>query len=159
MLSYIYLINEDQNLVYVFIRAVLLLVIGTLLIRFGNRRFRLNNSFDLLIIVISGGLISRGINGPATLISTIIGLIALVATHKILAICTRKSLTFERIFKGKRYLLVKNGILQKKVLQSLNITQKDIEEQMRQQIHTSSLDKVLFAYLERTGHISFIKKD
>lgn len=66
MSSYIYLINENQNLVYVFIRAVLLLVIGTLLIRFGDRRFKLNNSFDLLIIVISGGLISRGINGSTT---------------------------------------------------------------------------------------------
>ncbi|MGM9452735.1 DUF421 domain-containing protein [Legionella bozemanae] len=159
MLFYAYLVNEDQNLVYVFIRAILLLVIGTLLIRFGDRRFKLNNSFDLLIIVISGGLISRGINGPATLMSTTIGLIGLILTHKILAICTRKSLIFEHIFKGKRHLLIKNGHLQKNVLQSLNITKKDIEEQMRQQIHTSSLDKVLFAYLERTGHISFIKKD
>ncbi|HHF0524069.1 TPA: DUF421 domain-containing protein [Legionella anisa] len=159
MLSYIYLINEDHNLVYVFIRAVLLLVIGTLLIRFGDRRFKLNNSFDLLIIVISGGLISRGINGAATLLSTIFGLVGLIVTHKILAICTRKSLRFERIFKGKRYLLIKNGLLQKKVLQRLNITKKDIEEQMRQQINTSSFDKVLYAYLERTGHISFIKKE
>ncbi|KTD39893.1 DUF421 domain-containing protein [Legionella parisiensis] len=159
MLHYIDLINEDQNLVYVFIRAILLLVIGTLLIRFGDRRFKLNNSFDLLIIVIFGGLISRGINGPATLLSTIIGLIALILTHKILAICTRKSLLFEHLFKGKRYLLIKNGHLQKSVLRNLNITQKDIEEQMRQQINTSSLDNVLFAYLERTGHISFIIKD
>ncbi|KTD74581.1 DUF421 domain-containing protein [Legionella tucsonensis] len=159
MSSYIYLINENQNLVYVFIRAVLLLVIGTLLIRFGDRRFKLNNSFDLLIIVISGGLISRGINGSTTFFSTIIGLAGLIVTHKILAICTRKSLTFESLFKGKRYLLIKNGILQTNVLQSLNITKSDIKEQMRQQINTSSFDKVLYSYLERTGHISFIKKE
>ncbi|MBI2786891.1 MAG: DUF421 domain-containing protein [Legionella longbeachae] len=159
MFSYFYLINQDQNIIYIFIRAILLLIICTLMIRFGNRRFKLNNSFDLLSIVISGGVVSRGINGPASLISTLVALSGIILVHKTLAIFSKKFPSFEVFIKGKRYLLIKNGVLQKQTLNSLNITEKDIEEQMRQQINTLSYEKVICAYLERTGNITFVIKE
>ncbi|KTD11904.1 hypothetical protein Lgra_1362 [Legionella gratiana] len=159
MISILHLINEDHALIYVFIRSILLLLISTLIIRFGNRRFHLNNSFDLLSIVVSGGLISRGINGSTTLLSTIIALLGLILVHKILAVGCRKFSLFEHIFKGRRYLLIKNGVLQTKTLNQLNITKKDLQEQMRQQINSPSYKNVAVAYLERTGHISFILKN
>ncbi|WP_454783553.1 DUF421 domain-containing protein [Legionella sp. WA2022007384] len=159
MLSYIYSINQDHGLIYIFIRAILLLIFCTLILRFGNRRFKLNSSFDLLAIVILGGLISRGITGPATLISTLIGVSGIVVVHKTLAILCRKFSFFENFFKGERYLLIKNGTLKHKTLNQLNITEKDITEQMRQQINRSSYKNVISAYLERTGQISFVLKE
>ncbi|WP_454785034.1 DUF421 domain-containing protein [Legionella sp. WA2024007413] len=159
MLSYIYSINQDHDLIYIFIRAILLLVFCTLIIRFGNRRFKLNNSFDLLAIVISGGIISRGITGSATLVSTLVGVAGIAVVHKTLAILCRKYALLEHFFKGKRYLLIKDGVLQHKTLNQLNITKKDVTEQMRQQINRSSYKNVSAAYLERTGHISFVLKD
>ena len=159
MLSYLYSINHDQSLIYIFIRAILLLVICTLILRFGNRRFNLNNSFDILSIVITGGLISRGINGSTTFISTIVGLVGIITVHKTLAVLCRKFPSVENFFKGKQYLLIKNGALQTKTLNKLNITEKDIKEQMRQQINISTYEQVISAYLERTGHISFVVKE
>lgn len=156
MISYLNLINQDHNLIYIFIRGILLFVLCTLLLRFGNHRFKLNNSFDLVIVVILGGLISRGITGSATLIATLVALISLILMHKTLAIFCRKYSSFENLFKGNRFLLIKDGILQKNTLRKLNITEKDILEQLRQQLNISSYEKVKTSYLERTGHISFV---
>ncbi|KTC89800.1 DUF421 domain-containing protein [Fluoribacter dumoffii] len=156
MISYLYLINQDHNLIYIFIRGVLLFILCTLLLRFGNHRFKLNNSFDLVIVVILGGLISRGITGSATLISTLVALISLILMHKTIAICCRKYPSVENFFKGNHFILIKDGILQKKNLKKLNITEKDILEQLRQQLNLSSYKGVKVSYLERTGHISFV---
>lgn len=159
MAFYFYAINHDQGLIYIFLRAVLLLIFCTLLLRFGNRRFSLNNSFDLIAMVIFGGLISRGINGSASLISTLVALIGIIATHKTIAVLSCRFHWIEYLFKGQTYLLIKDGVLQKQTLKKLNITEDDLKEQMRPQVNRGSYARVTEAYLERTGNISFVVAD
>lgn len=154
---YIHSINSNPGLFYVFLRSTILLITGALFLRFGNHRFQLNTPLDFLLVVILGGLISRGINGSASLASTFVALFSLVLMHKLLSKISFMSHQFEKIFKGTAHLLIKNGVLQQKNLKLLNITEYDLMEQMRQQIQCASFKEIRTAYLERTGNISFIK--
>lgn len=149
-------INQDQALVYVVIRSFILFSVGIIVIRYGNRRYNLSAAFDYLSLVILGGLISRGINGSATLVSTLVAVFSLIVFHRLIATITYYSITCEKIFKGKSHLIIKNGELQHKNLHQYHITENDLLIEMHRQLHIDDLREIDAAYLEGTGRITFI---
>ncbi|KTC71724.1 hypothetical protein Lbir_1579 [Legionella birminghamensis] len=151
-------INEDQAYLYMIIRATILFLISTIILRYGNRRFNLQTSFDYLLLIILGGLISRGINGSANLLSTLVATFSLIILHRIIAMLTLRFETCEHILKGRCYLLLNDGKFQEKTMNKLHITENDVIAEMRRQLNTEDFSKVSKAYLERTGSISFVCK-
>ncbi|KTD07557.1 DUF421 domain-containing protein [Legionella jamestowniensis] len=151
-------INANQALVYVVIRSFLLFGFSIILIRYGNRRYNLNTASDYLLLVIFGGLISRGINGQASLMSTLIAVSSLVIFHRVIAVITYRSPHLESFIKGHARLIVKDGQFLLSQLQKYHLTQSDILTEMRVQLNEKDIQLVSAAYLEPTGRISFIRK-
>lgn len=151
-------LNNGSNYEFIIMRCVLLFLISIILIRYGNRRYQLNTAFDYLFLIILGSLISRGINGTATLASTLISAISLVVTHKLIAILTCHFSFLEPFFKGQSNLIVKNGKILHQQLKRFHLTERDIYMQMRSQLHMEKLDQIREAYLESNGLISFVYK-
>ncbi|KTC76941.1 DUF421 domain-containing protein [Legionella brunensis] len=157
-MSWLTNINDSPDIIYVVIRSFLLFILSIALIRFGNRRYNLSTAFDYLLLIILGGLLSRGINGQASLLSTVSAVTSLVFSHRCIAILTYRFKKLELFIKGNNRLIVKNGVLLHDQLQKYHLTEKDILAEMRTQLHITDLKKVAIAYLEETGRISFISK-
>ncbi|ASQ44779.1 DUF421 domain-containing protein [Legionella clemsonensis] len=157
-MNFLFDINTNQALLYVVIRSLLLFSVSIFLIRYGNRRYNLNTASDYLLLVIFGGLISRGINGPASLMSTLIAVISLVIFHRAIAMITYRFPYLESFIKGHARLIVKDGQLLWPQLQKYHLTQNDILAEMRVQLNVDDIKMVSSAYLEPTGRISFIGK-
>jgi uncharacterized membrane protein YcaP (DUF421 family) len=158
-LDFLYALNESHDLIFIFLRTVLLFIFTTILIRFGNHRYNLNTVMDTLLIITLGGLIGRGINGPATLASTLVATTTLVILHKLLAKLTFCFPQIESLFKGKPHLLIENGKFCDDNLARYNITPSDLEGAIREQLNTEDIKCVKYGFLERSGKITFIKNE
>ncbi|STX51402.1 Protein of uncharacterised function (DUF421) [Legionella busanensis] len=150
-------LNESHDLIYIFLRAILLFLFSVIFFRFGNHRYNLNTVMDTLLIITLGSLIGRGINGPATLMSTLVATITLVILHKLLAKLTFCFPQIESLFKGKAHLLIENGKVCESSLACYNITYSDLEGAIREQLNTDDIKCVKYGFLERSGKITFIK--
>jgi len=152
-------INSSQTLIYIFIRSFLLFLVSIFIIRYGNRRYRLNSSFDYLLLIIIGGVFSRGIVGASSLLVTVVGTISLVLAHRVISVLTFYHRRLELLLKGSSRPVIKNGELLKKQLKKYHLTELDILAEMRTQLHTDDLTKIKTAYLESIGKLSFVRKD
>ncbi|MGQ3887481.1 DUF421 domain-containing protein [Legionella sp. CNM-1927-20] len=152
-------LNQSYDLIFIFLRAVLLFIFTIILIRFGNHRYNLNTVMDTLLIITLGGLIGRGINGPTTLVSTLVATSTLIVLHKLLAKLTFCFPQIESIFKGRPHVLIENGRVCGGNLARYNITQSDLEGAIREQLNTDDIKCVKFGFLERSGKITFIKNE
>ncbi|KTD15976.1 Protein of uncharacterised function (DUF421) [Legionella lansingensis] len=151
-------INNNQDIIYVIIRSFLLFSLSIILIRFGNRRYHLHTAFDYLLLVILGGLLSRGINGNASFISTVVAAASLVIFHRWIAIITFHFRSLDYLLKGKARLIIKDGEILTSQLKKYHLTKADILTEMRTKMNTDDPKKIAAAYLEATGTISFIAK-
>ena len=60
---------------------------------------------------------------------------------------------------GGKVLLYRKGMFIKENMGHVNITEHDILEDLRLQVQLGSLEKIEEVYMERTGEISFVKKE
>ncbi len=126
-----------------------------LLIRIGGRRiFGKYSSFDIVLGIILGSIMSRALTGNASFFPTMATAGALVALHWILAELARRSNTFGSVVKGTEILIVKEGQLQREAMRKINLTEKDVMEAIRSNGGTPDLHRVKMAYQERNGDVS-----
>lgn len=141
------------------IRAIIVFIVATALLRISNKRiFGKYSSFDIVIDIILGSILSRAITANAPFFATIIASIVLVFLHRFLGLLAWKNDFFEDLVKGRHQMLVKEGRIRWKEMARHNISRKDLEEAMRRVGHTSEVEKVKYAFLERSGDISIILK-
>jgi uncharacterized membrane protein YcaP (DUF421 family) len=122
-----------------------------------NRIFGKSTTFDIVLSIILGSLLSRAITGNAPFFSTVITSAALVLLHMVLA----KLAVYTHIgkfIKGREQQLVKNGRLLEEAMRKQQITEHDILEAVRQKGRILGLEEVEAAFLERDGSISIITK-
>jgi len=156
------IIGPDSNAInwwQMCIRGVIIFFITLTIIRIGDYRiFGKNTAFDIALGLIMGSLLSRAITGNAPFVPTIVTCIMLVVLHRLLAnLACRTNLG--RFIKGREQQLVKEGKLLRDQMNANNITDNDLQEAMRSNGNTQSLEKVESAFLERSGDISVIPKD
>ncbi|MDX1836540.1 DUF421 domain-containing protein [Legionella taurinensis] len=150
-------LNTNPAFIYVIGRTIILFLSGILIIRYGNRRYSLRTTFDYLLIIILGGIISRGINGSPALLSTVTALFTLILLHRLIAVVTCHSTNLERFFKGRPRLLIEQGQLCERELQRMHITREDLLSELRSQLHSDDLNQIKRAYLEGGGRITFVR--
>lgn len=141
-------------------RAVGVFFAALVILRMGNHRiFGKSSAFDIVLGIIYGSILSRAITGNSPFVPTIVAAFVLVMLHKFLA-----SFTFHTDFglssfiKGTPRTLVKDGELQKKAMEENSITENDLTEAIRSSGSYAGIDRIKYAYLERSGKISVILK-
>ncbi|MCE3235463.1 MAG: putative rane protein [Vampirovibrio sp.] len=141
------------------IRAVIVYIVGLVLVRFGNKRFQGRFTvFDFILSIILGSVISRAITGNP-FYPTLFAAFVLVVVHGVFSNIAFFSSRFGELIKGTHRLLIDDGKIQWREMRQAGISQRDLEQALRTQMHTTSLEGIKEARLERNGRISFIPKD
>jgi uncharacterized membrane protein YcaP (DUF421 family) len=129
------------------------------LLRFtGMRSFSKGSVFDNVIIILLGAVLGRGVVGGTPFFSALIGGIILLLIHKFISRLTFYNKWAGRHIKGNPTLLYKEGKFLFDRMRDCDITEHDIFEELRLDLHTSTLDDIAEVYMERSGKLSFIKK-
>jgi uncharacterized membrane protein YcaP (DUF421 family) len=150
----------ELTLFNISIRALFIFIVGLALVRIGDRRsLSEKTAFDAIFIVLIGSMLSRAINGTAPFLTTIAAGIVLMIIHRTCAFGACKSHWFGTLLKGKPATLVRNGKIDRKEMERVLISQHDFEEDLRLDAKTEDATTIRLAQLERSGDISFLKKE
>ena len=157
-----WLIGSDESSILwwqMVIRGVLIFLYTLLLVRFGGRRvFGKNTSFDIVLGVILGSIMSRALTANAPFFPTIAAATALVLLHRSMGMLAQHSRTFGQLIKGTKVKLIEDGVVLQTALKRMNMTDHDLNESLRLSGGTNEVETVKAAYLERSGKVSVIKK-
>ena len=153
-------INENISSLEIAARSAVMFLVVLLLIRVaGMRPFGKGEPFDQIISFLIGGVLSRGVVGATPFIPTIISIVVILMVHKIFSKLSIYNKWLGEKVKGKKVLLYKNGKFFEKNMHKACITEHDILEDLRIEVQLGSLEKISEAYMERTGELSFVKKE
>ncbi|MBQ7129393.1 MAG: DUF421 domain-containing protein, partial [Clostridia bacterium] len=114
---------------------------------------------ELVITILISELASipmQDLNRPVT--NGVIAILVLVLLELIISALTLKSMFFRKVFEGKSAIIIKNGIIDQKMMKKLRITIDDLLEGLRQ-AGNFSVDKVNYAIMETNGTISVQLKE
>jgi uncharacterized membrane protein YcaP (DUF421 family) len=149
---------KELTFLQVSLRGVIVFIATLVMVRLSSKRsLAEKTAFDAALIVIVASVLARAINGSAPFFPTLgIGFI-LVLLHRLLGVAAYCSHGFGILIKGKPVVLVENGRLQRTNMSLNQISEHDLEEDMRLDAATEDLSKIKIARVERSGDISFIK--
>ncbi|HVY53628.1 MAG TPA: YetF domain-containing protein [Gammaproteobacteria bacterium] len=149
-------VNSGTEIPFVLLRTCIIYIYSVFLVRF-SVRYQLQTALDFVLIFTIGAILGGAIYG-ASLLSMFGASFVLVMVHKLLAFLSFHSRFWGKFMKGKHHILFVNGHFNRKMMCRLQITKDDIMEECRKQLQTESLNSVRQIRMERTGHISFIRK-
>jgi uncharacterized membrane protein YcaP (DUF421 family) len=151
--------GSDLNCLQMSSRAVVTFFVALALIRIaGIRTFGKRSAFDNVIMILLGSVLSRAVVGASPYIPTVVGCLAFVLVHWVLAWISLYNDTVGRWVKGEKESLYANGTFNEKNMKRSRISMKDIRESLRVKTHTEGLEEVKEIFIERSGDISVIKK-
>ena len=149
--------SSDIGAVATALRTVIIYAFTLAIIRFGNKRFLSKaTAFDVIVAIMLGSVMSRGISGSSSLFTTFIAGAALLAMHSLFALLAYKTDWFGSYVKGERVLLIEDGKIQREGMREGNITENDLKQAIRLNTDHADPSKIKTAYLERDGSISVI---
>src|SRR6266513_1723364 len=150
----------ELTVINISLRCFMIFIVGLALVRIGDRRsLSEKTAFDVIFIVLLGSMLSRDINGTALFFTTIVAAIALMIIHRIFAYGAFKSHWFGKLIKGQARTLVRNGEIDWEMMKQNLVSKHDLDEDLHLDAKTDDVSMIKIARLERSGDISFIKKD
>jgi uncharacterized membrane protein YcaP (DUF421 family) len=150
----------ELTLLHISLRGFIIFIAGLAIVRIGDRRsLAEKTAFDAIFIVLVGSMLSRAINGTAPFFTTIGAGIALMIIHRAFAFGAFKSHWFGKLIKGEALTLVRDGKIDWKEMKHGLVSQHDFEEDLHLDAKTENISDIRIARLERSGDISFIKKE
>lgn len=151
---------KELTVMQLCIRAFIIFVLGLAMVRVGDRRsLSEKTGFDTLFLVLMGAVLARAINGSAAFLTTIGCAFFLMLVHRVFAFIAYRSHGFGKLIKGEEVSLVRDGQVEWKNMKRHLVSKHDLEEDLRLNAATDDLGKIEVARLERSGDISFIKKE
>ena len=154
--------TEPRDLIFlqISIRGVIVFIATLIMVRLGHKRsLSRKTAFDAVLIVILASVLSRAINGSAAFFATLGGGLVLVLLHRLLATIAYHSHWFGILIKGEPDVIVRDGAVDIRNIRRNHISSHDLEEDLRLDAKTEDLSKIHAARVERSGDISFIKKE
>lgn len=140
-------------------RGILIFIVALLLIRISGRRsFGLHMSFDNIITITLGAVMSRAIVGASPIVPIIVSSTVIVLMHRMLGWITVRNKTIENLIEGKKMMLFSNGSFIEKNMDRAQVCEEDIMQGVRKDVLTNDLDQIKEIYIERNGEISSVKK-
>lgn len=152
---------EPRNLTFlqISLRGLFVFVVALAIIRLGHKRsLARKTAFDALLLVILASVLSRAINGSASFFPTLGGSLVIVLFHRLIGFGAYRWHWVGCLVKGMPEIIVENGERRRGAMFRNHISGHDLEEDMRLSAHTEDLSNIRVARVERSGDISFIKK-
>ena len=150
---------KDLTFFQISVRGIIVLVATLVMLRLGHKRsLARKTAFDAVLLVILASVLSRAINGSAAFFATIGGGFIIVFLHRLLASAAYYSHSLGLLLKGAPEVIVENGNMIRAVMRRNHVSEHDLEEDLRLELHSDDFKRVQSARLERSGGISFICK-
>jgi uncharacterized membrane protein YcaP (DUF421 family) len=141
------------------VRAFLMLFIALFLVRIsGMRTFGKNSAFDVIISIMLGAVLARGVVGASPFFSVVMAGLVMVLLHRFLGAITLRNEWLEKAIKGESRLLYKDGKIHWDKMRRSAVSKEDLLESARLEANVNSLDEIEEAHIESNGRISIIKK-
>jgi uncharacterized membrane protein YcaP (DUF421 family) len=150
----------DVDTLQMALRTVIIYASALIIIRLGSKRFLGKaTAFDVIVAIMLGSILSRGINGSAPFLPTIVAGAVLVGLHWLLAFLTSRLDWFGPLVKGNPVLLVEDGTIREEGMRRAGLSTRDLEEHLRLRANETDISNVRLAVLERNGEISVVPKE
>ena len=151
--------TKELTFLQISLRGVIVFAATLIMVRLSSKRsLAERTAFDAVLIVIVASVLARAINGSAPFFPTIGAGFVLVLLHRLLGLAAYHSHAFGCLIKGKPAVLVQNGNLDRQSMRRNQVSEHDLEEDMRLTAKTEDISKIKIARVERSGDISFIEK-
>ena len=151
--------GESITVIQMCFRAIVIYLIAILYVRLaGKRAFGRISTFDNIIVITLGALLSRAIVGISPFPHILASCLVLVFFHRLVAWITLRNHTIGKIVKGEPDSLFKNGKPNETNLHKNCISRNDLMEGVRMKLNENKLDNVDEVFIERNGEFSVVKK-
>ena len=151
--------GEGLTAMQMAVRAVCMFFITLILIRLaGMRTFGKHSAFDIIVSIMLGAILSRGITGASPFGGVVAAAAVIVIIHRLLGSLSVKFSFIDKIIKGESRVLYKNGEVQWKNIKRSSVSMNEIKESVRQEINENDFDNVDSIYIDSNGKISVVKK-
>jgi len=151
--------GKDLNSLQMICRSIVAFFLTLVMIRVaGIRTFGKKTPFDNVIIIMLGSIFSRVVVGASPFIATTLACFVFVLIHRLLALISFYNDTVGRWIKGEASTLYADGQPVRRNMRSANVSDKDLMESVRRQMHEDSLANVSEIIQERNGEVSVVKK-
>ena len=157
-LEQIFGVGADLDAYQMGARALVLFFLMLVLVHVaGMRAFTRKASFDTIIMITLGALLSRVVVGASPAIPTVAGATVLVVLHRLIAVVTARVPALDRLVKGSSTWLYRGGIFNQKAMQRAGISRADLEEAVRAKSKRHDLKDILEIHLESNGDLSVVE--
>ena len=151
---------KDLTFLQVSLRGVIVFLAALLMVRMGSKRsLAEKTAFDAVLIVVLASVLSRAINGLVGFYTSIGASFVLVLLHRFFAWIACRSHVFGKLIKGSPAVIIEDGKLDARTMRRHLVSEHDLEEDLRLDGNLEDFSKVRVARVERSGDISFIKKE
>jgi uncharacterized membrane protein YcaP (DUF421 family) len=124
----------------------------------GKRELGQLNPFDLIVLLTISNTVQNAIIGQDnSLIGGLIGAATLLVINYLVVKLIHKNRFLERLLEGDSEFLIKNGVLQQKILDKESIDQTELEIAAHKQ-GFDSLEVIESAKIDTEGNLSFVAK-
>jgi uncharacterized membrane protein YcaP (DUF421 family) len=111
------------------LRAIIVYVVTLAIVRLGSKRLMGKaTAFDVILGIMIGSVMSRGINGSAGLVPTLAGGAVLVALHGLFAVLAYRTSWFGDYVKGRPVLLVEDGRVRPEGMRAASLTERRADQ-------------------------------
>ncbi len=124
----------------------------------GKRTFGEMSPFDIVVLIVVGGMLRPAVTGDDhSMIGPFISIAAILLLDKVLAKLSALSPRVDRLMEGRPVLLAKDGALRRGVLLRHSVSEAALDRELRAHgIH--ALDETQAVYLEANGRVSVLKR-
>jgi len=154
--------NDPKSLTFaqIAVRGIIVFIITLVMIRFGDKRFlSKKTAFDAILGLILASMLARAVNGSAAFWPTLGGGFVLVGLHRLIAFLSRRWHKFGILVKGTSDVVVRDGRIVEAGMRRNDLSEHDLQEDMRIHGQVDDVSQIKVAYAERNGHISVVPKD
>src|SRR3954468_19146334 len=125
---------ENADVIQVALRVLLVYISMLVIVRLGSKRFLSKaTAFDVIVAIMLGSVMSRGIAGAVPLLTTVVAGGVLLGMHWLLGVLAFRSDWFGPLVKGERVALIKDGKIQQEGMRQGSITEHDLTQAVRMQ--------------------------
>jgi uncharacterized membrane protein YcaP (DUF421 family) len=140
------------------IRAILVFIIALVYIRIaGMRTFGTKSSFDVVLSITMGAVLSRAISGHYPFFACLAAAITLAIFHRLVAYLSSRSPSLNKLVSGKSIQVFAEGALLDDRLKKFHITNDDVIKTLHEQ-NLDDFEKVKSIWIETDGKLSVVKK-
>lgn len=150
--------EEALTLWHLCARVLIVYIITLMLMRIDRQIIGVPTIFNFVLNVLLGSLLANGIIGDAPFLPVLGAAIFITMLNIACAWLTYASPFLDYVITGSRKVLVKDGVIQWHEMRRNFITHDELMSVLHHQTQLSDLKHVQFAYLEKSGEISFVVK-